>query len=69
MLEYLTQDGDMMDSIAWRQYGSTNGRIVEQLFEANPGIADMGPVLPAGVLVKLPEITPAADKEMVRLWT
>lgn len=67
-LTYRTSDGDTADYIAWKQYGSQDGQIVEQLLEANPGLADLGPVLPAGVLITLPDITPATDTTAVRLW-
>ena len=52
---YRTQAGDMLDEICWLYYGRTHGT-VERVLEANPGLADYGPVLPAGVLVTLPVI-------------
>lgn len=68
-LTYITRDGDTADLIAWKQYGSQSGRVVEQLLEANPGLADFGPTLPAGVAVKVPAITPEPITKGVRLWT
>lgn len=67
-LTYMTRDGDTADYIAWKHYGTQTGRVVEQLIEANPGLADHGPTLPAGLLVSLPEITLETDKQAVRLW-
>lgn len=67
-LTYRTSDGDTADYIAWKYYGTQDGQVVEQLLEANPGLADLGPVLPAGVLVTLPEMEPATAAQVVRLW-
>ena len=58
---YRTQAGDMLDEICWLYYGRTRGT-VETVLEANPGLADYGPVLPAGVLVTLPIIEPQEQR-------
>lgn len=65
---YRTSDGDTADYIAWKYYGTQDGQVVEQLVDANPGLADLGPVLPAGILVSLPDIKPATATQVVRLW-
>lgn len=67
MMEYRTSEGDTADYIAWKYYGTTDRRVVEQLLDANKGLADRGPVLPAGVIVRLPEIDTTVV-EGVRLW-
>ncbi|CAG2144354.1 hypothetical protein LMG31506_02988 [Cupriavidus yeoncheonensis] len=67
--EYVTSDGDMADAIAWNYYGTRDGRTVELLLDANPGLADYGPVLPAGVTITLPDLaTPATTTKGVKLW-
>jgi phage tail protein X len=68
MTQYRTSEGDTADYIAWKFYGTQDGQVVEQLMEANPGLADRGPVLPAGVLVTLPDVQPATAVQAVRLW-
>lgn len=65
---YLTSDGDTADYIAWKQYGTQAGRVTEQLLEANPGLADYGPRLPAGVLVELPDLALETQAQAVKLW-
>ena len=42
---------------------------MEAVLEANPGLAERGPLLPAGLLIELPEL-PAESRESgaVRLW-
>jgi phage tail protein X len=62
------QQGDTVDVLCWRYYGRTAG-VTEALLLANPGLADIGPVLPHGHLVDLPEITIEAERKMVQLWT
>lgn len=67
-LIYVTSDGDTADLIAWRHYGKLDGRVTEQLLEANRGLADHGPILPAGLRVTLPVIAPAPQTDGVKLW-
>lgn len=67
-LEYRTKQGDTADYIAWKHYGTTERRVVENLLAANHGLADMGPVLPAGVLVSLPEMDKTETVKGIRLW-
>lgn len=65
---YTTREADTVDLIAWRFYGSTANRVTEQVLEANPGLADHGPLLPAGLTITLPEITAPAKTKGVKLW-
>ncbi|MGN2381297.1 tail protein X [Pseudomonas juntendi] len=63
-----TQQNDTVDALCWRHYGRTAG-VVEAVLDANPGLADQGPVLPAGLLVTLPEQQMTApEQQMVSLW-
>ncbi|OBU84548.1 tail protein X [Chromobacterium subtsugae] len=62
--------GDTVDAIAWRVYGQTRG-MVERLLQHNPGLADLGVVLPSGTLVQLPDLpaaAPATAKTLINLW-
>jgi phage tail protein X len=65
---YTTMDGDMVDQICSKFYGVTGGQVVEQVYQANQGLADQGAVLPAGIEILLPEIAPAQSDQGVRLW-
>lgn len=68
MASVRAQQGDTVDAICWRHYGRTAG-VVEQVLEANPGLADHGPVIPNGTLVTLPEAAVQAEqRQMVNLW-
>jgi phage tail protein X len=69
MLTYKTRDGDVVDDIVFRHYGALNPAMLLQVFEANPGLADRGAVLPANVAIALPAIAqPASLTKAVALW-
>ncbi len=65
---YATLDGDTLDLIAHRRYGAVAA--VRHIQAANPGLATLGPRLPAGTRVRLPEIEVAPEDEarVVQLW-
>jgi phage tail protein X len=64
-LEYTTKEGDMLDWICWKHYGST--AVLEQVLAANPDLTDEK--LPAGVAVKLPYIASIRSKKKeLKLW-
>lgn len=65
--QYRTKEGDSVDLICWHIYGATIG-IVEQVLDANPGLAALGPVLPVGTLVTLPEVSQPSAGNEVALW-
>ena len=58
-------DGDRLDLICWKHYGSLDGRVVETVLDANPGLA-MSSLLTAGQEVKLPIIEPKPREQS--LW-
>jgi phage tail protein X len=65
---YTTADGDMVDAIAFNRFGASAGH-AEAILDANPGLAAMGPVLPSGVVIKIPvPQAPARQQTMQRLW-
>lgn len=60
--------GDTVDLICWRYYGRTAG-VLEQVLDSNRGLAEMGPILPIGTTVTLPEQpVQAGTKRIVQLW-
>ncbi|KAF0810443.1 phage P2 tail gpX-like protein [Alcanivorax sp. S71-1-4] len=67
MTEVRAVEGDTVDLICWRHYGRTAG-VTEAVYDSNPGLADVGPVLPRGTLVRLPEQAPAPVKKGIQLW-
>jgi len=68
----VAQQGETLDAVCWRVLGQTAG-VAEQAYELNPGLADLGPLLPGGTRITLPDPpapTAAAPvrRETVKLW-
>ena len=62
-----TVEGDVLDELCWRHYGHEGA--VPAVLDANPGLAALGPVLPPGRIVALPDLPePARRTTSVRLW-
>ncbi|MCG8420793.1 MAG: tail protein X [Proteobacteria bacterium] len=58
----------MLDAICQQVYGASRGH-TEQVLAANPGLADHGPVLPAGLVIELPAAPPPEPViSTIRLW-
>lgn len=54
-MQVRSQQGDTVDVLCWQVYGRTRGT-VEAVLEANPGLADLGVVLPLGTVIAMPEL-------------
>ena len=67
MRELRAIQGDTVDRICHRVYGRTAG-VTEAVYQANPGLADIGPIIPTGTLVKLPAVTSQPTQATVQLW-
>lgn len=61
-----TSDGDMVDDICKAHYGTEAMTVA--VYEANPGLAARGPILPKGVEIILPEQAVAPVQKPIRLW-
>lgn len=67
MTTYRTRDGDMLDAICKAHLGSEAQ--VPAVLELNPGLAALGPVYPAGLVITLPTLVVEPVKRgQVRLW-
>jgi phage tail protein X len=66
MTVYRTRDGDMLDTICKAALGAEAH--VASVLDANPHLADLGPVYPAGVLIVLPAVAVPAARGDIRLW-
>jgi phage tail protein X len=63
---YTTKEGDILDWIVWKHYGTT--AVLEQVLAANPDLTDEK--LPVGVIVKLPYIASInSKKQEIKLWS
>lgn len=59
--------GDTLDALCARYYGRTQG-VFEAVLAANPGLAELGAVLPHGTAVEMPDVQSSPVKETVSLW-
>ncbi|MBC6555313.1 phage tail protein [Citrobacter braakii] len=66
---YQTRDGDVLDAICAVHYGTENlSDSVNQVLEANQGLADQGAMYPSGLYITLPDlVTPVAESPF-SLW-
>ncbi|MDO6525446.1 tail protein X [Motilimonas sp. 1_MG-2023] len=62
------QQGDTLDAICQRYYGRT-AAVTEAVLEQNHGLAELGPMLPQGTIIELPDIAPPEqNNKMIQLW-
>jgi phage tail protein X len=68
-MQVRTQQHDTVDALVWRYLGDGAG-YVEHTLEMNPALARRGAVLPAGLVVTLPEPAPSTGQlaDIVQLW-
>lgn len=63
---YTTGHGERLDLICHRWYGTIDGRVVERVLDANPGLAARDPArLPAGIHIRMPTLPRRAPEPRV----
>lgn len=67
MTPYRTKEGDMVDAICKAHYGSE--AMARAVYEANPGLAAHGSLLPMGLVLLLPDPAPEPVRQPIRLWS
>lgn len=65
---YRTIDGDVLDRIIWSHYGNRPGAL-EFVLSENPHLRHELAVLPANLIVHLPDYEARTPAPKVRLWT
>lgn len=61
--------GDTANLLLYRELGRSDDEAEEALWELNPGLADFGVSLPAGVQVRLPELaSQPAQTKVLTAW-
>jgi len=63
----ITRDGDVLDALIWQHYG--RGDVLAAVLEANPSLAQLPPVLTAGLVIELPELPLPVEAPVIRLWS
>lgn len=66
---YQTKTNDLLDDVVNRYYGRQDGGLVEAVLEANRGLADYGPVLPAGLSIIMPDAPTPEPTERLQLFS
>lgn len=60
--------GDTVDAICQRYYGRT-AAVTEAVLSTNNHLAELGPILPQGTLIELPDTAPPPQtNNMIQLW-
>ncbi|MBS9531145.1 MULTISPECIES: tail protein X [unclassified Wolbachia] len=66
-VHYIARENEMLDYICFKHYGYSSGA-VEIVLEANPGLAEYGSFLPAGLKIRLPRIQEQLKKSKLKVW-
>lgn len=66
MRELIAHDGETLDALLWRALRRTD--IAPQVLAANPQLAQLPAILPAGTKVVIPELPDPPAQAFVRLW-
>jgi len=68
-MNVIAQQGDTLDALCWRHLQQTRG-VVEQALALNRELAALGPILPLGMKVMLPDpvYAGAPIQPLVQLW-
>lgn len=64
-----TTDGDTLGLLTWRLLGRDDDDIEEAVYQLNAHLHNYGLVLPAGVIITLPELPPSAKKAREGVWS
>lgn len=69
-IQYVTKQGDMIDAVCFKHYGTTSRGVVEAVLEANIGLADEGATLDPGIVIVLPDFggNEKESDQPIRLW-
>lgn len=70
-MQVRAMQGDTVDLLCWRHLGRTAG-VAELTLQINHGLSTLGPVIPEGTLVALPDVTNTAASTQadptIKLW-
>ena len=65
---YQTRAGETVDLACLQTYGRTRD-VTEAALAANPGLAGLGPVLPVGTVIVMPDLAEdTPQRYLVSLW-
>ena len=65
---YTTREGETVDLACLSHYGRT-AAVVEAVLSANPGLSSLGPILPLGTQIIMPDMpSVSAERRLIGLW-
>lgn len=72
IVEPVTVQGEFItvSLLIWRRFKRPMPGLAEQVYDINPGLADLGEYLPVGTTLNLPVPTPRSQAvlEPIKLW-
>jgi phage tail protein X len=69
IVENVMRENTTLDLLLWRLHGAAGADLLEQAYDLNEGLAELGPVLPVGTKVLLPELPPKTEAKDVTVVT
>ena len=66
-MKVYAMQGDTLDALCARYYGRTEG-VVETVLQANPGLSELGVILPHVTAIDLPDVASSPVTETINLW-
>ena len=66
-MKVYAMQGDTLDALCARYYARTEG-VVETVLQANPGLSELGVILPHGTAIDLPDVETSPTEETLNLW-
>ncbi len=63
----IAQQGETLDALCYRVKHRT-AQLVEATLEANSSLAEYGAILPHGLKVNLPDLSPKPVRRTLQLW-
>ena len=67
-MKYVTTREVRLDVLVAELMGTTQRRAVEALLEVNPGLAAIGPIIPLGREIEVPELPASETTGYPRVW-
>lgn len=68
MRRWVTTRATRLDLLVAELMGTTEGGNVEAVLAANPGLAAVGPIVPEGRTIEVPEVPPVTPASPTRIW-
>lgn len=68
MTQIRSSDGDTVPQLLWSHFQRDDDKAEELVYKNNPGLEKHGAVLPAGVIIKIPDFPELPATQVVNVW-